>query len=30
MLAAQAIAEKCTLASRHAILAGYGIPVVWD
>ena len=30
ILVAQAIAEEMTLAGKDAILARYGVPVVWD
>jgi len=30
MLVAQALAENCTLVSRDAILARYGVAVVWE
>jgi PIN domain nuclease of toxin-antitoxin system len=29
ILVAQALAESCTLATRDAMLARYGVPLVW-
>ena len=30
ILAAQALAEQLTLATKDALLARYGVPVIWD
>jgi PIN domain nuclease of toxin-antitoxin system len=30
ILVAQALAERLTLASKDAILVGYGVPLVWE